>query len=292
MHILDHLEKLSVLLAVRDSGSLKRAAEALHVTQPAVTRTIQTLEMICGGELLRRTPKGVLFTPRGLALVELASEVRELVKRREPSFTAVNDEISGRFAIGTFESIAIFFWPQVLHKLQLVLPNLEVSLQTGRSTSQMSALIDGKIDLAVTVAPPRRKELETVDLFDEHLELYGSAATVSPSSTLIVFADALDQYQDEFNGCLRQAKIKAPKRILTDSFEVVRAMTVQGAGIGILPTRVANAKALGSGLRRLCDGSMAKATKHQICASYRKSKVVRPAIIAVKQVLLEAGLLA
>jgi LysR family hydrogen peroxide-inducible transcriptional activator len=290
MNIIDHLEKLSVLLVVRDTGSLKRAAEVLHVTQPAVTRTIQTLETICGGELLRRTPKGVLFTPRGLALAEMASEIREVVRRREPSLAAANDDISGRFGIGTFESIAIFFWPQVLRKLQLVLPNLEVSLQTGRSAAQMSALIDGKIDLAVTVAPPRRKEIETVELFDDHLELYGAAAAGSPSSTLIVFTDALSQYQEEFDRCLRTVKIKATKRILTDSFEVVRAMTVQGAGIGILPTRVANAKAPGSGLKRLCAGSMAKATKHYICASYKRSKVLRPTVRAVTQVLLEAGI--
>jgi len=287
MGIIDHLEKLSVLLAVRETGSLKRASETLRVTQPAVTRTVQTLEDVFGGALLRRTPKGVLFTPLGLAAVEMATELHDVVRRREPALASANPDISGRFLIGTFESIAIYFWPTVLRNLQLVLPGLEVSLQTGRSGDQMTALIDGKIDLAVTVDPPRRKGLEVVELFDDHLELFGSTTSDAAASTLILFADALRPHQETIEKCLRKVGLNPRRRIVTDSFEIVRAMTASGAGVGVLPTRVANARMPGPGLTRLCDGVMAQTTKHAICASYKSSTLEHPTLSAVLQVITD-----
>jgi DNA-binding transcriptional LysR family regulator len=76
-HFLAVLEKLRLFLVVLEEGSLRRAAERLHVAQPAITRQLKLLEHELGGRLLERTSTGVSPTNGGHAVAEKAKSLLE-----------------------------------------------------------------------------------------------------------------------------------------------------------------------------------------------------------------------
>ena len=289
LRILDHLEKLPLLLAISETGSLRQAAFRFNVSQPAITRSLRVLEEACGGELVKRTQKGASFTPRGYAVLALAKEITETVDQHVARLEALDSNLSGAITIGTYESIAVYYWPWILSELHTVLPNVEISMRTDRSAHLQKGLIKGDFDLVVSVAPTVHRGVVIRPLFRDYFELYGRAGqgAVAPT-TAILFEDGMAPFQDEIRVALRRFGTLANRRILTDSFEVVRAMTLGGGGIGVMPTRVAATASFGpgaKGLTPLTEGSLQKKTEHVIAASYLATRRENPVISSVLKVV-------
>lgn len=289
MNILDHLEKLPVLLALSQTGSLRQTAFRLNVSQPAITRSLRILEEACGGELVKRTQKGASLTPRGLSVLALATEIAESVREHTARIEAFDPELDGEIVIGTYESIAVYYWPTILRELQTALPNVEIAMRTGRSEELERALVKGEFDLVVTVAPKPRRGIVSVELFRDHLEIYIlKGLTPAAASSIILFQDVVATFDPEIRRVSRRYGLQPKRKVLTDSFEVVRAMTLAGVGLGVMPTRVA---AIGSPdgssrpLLALSGGIMQEKSEHVIAASYHSSRQEHPVISNVLRVV-------
>ncbi|HEX3487588.1 MAG TPA: LysR family transcriptional regulator [Micropepsaceae bacterium] len=145
------LEKLRLFLVVLEEGSLRRAAERLHISQSAVTRQLQSLELDLGGRVLERTSTGVRPTNGGHALAERA---KTLLADYDSTMAEARRLVRGeseRLRIGYIASAAEEYLGPALAVLRRAYPKLKVKMLDQTPGEMIAALRQGKIDLALTL---------------------------------------------------------------------------------------------------------------------------------------------
>lgn len=145
--MLDQITHLFRLQAIIEAGSMRRAAEVLCITQPALTRSIAQLEARFGQRLLDRHSRGVVPTAFGL-------QVLRSTRRMARHWAVIEEELmSGRRGAGTtLRVIAGPMWravvvPAVLGQLQQQFPDLIVELRNSFGQSGRQQLLDGGVDV-------------------------------------------------------------------------------------------------------------------------------------------------
>ena len=145
------LEKLRLFLVVLEEGSLRRAADRLHISQSAITRQLQLLEHELGGRVLERTSSGVRPTNGGNALVEKA---KKLLADYDSSMAEVRRLVRGeseRLRIGYIASATQEYLGPALAALRRAYPRLKVKMLDQTPGEMITALRQGEIDLAFTL---------------------------------------------------------------------------------------------------------------------------------------------
>ena len=134
-------------LAVAEMGKIQIAAEKLHTTQPALSRTIAKMEEQCGGQLFERIPSGVRLTALGSAIAE---QVRHLLREMELAEGEVAALVSGQK--GELRITAGPMWmraylPNVIRKFHDIYPGIQLQLRTKNYREAVRELADGSVDL-------------------------------------------------------------------------------------------------------------------------------------------------
>ena len=145
------IEKLRLFLVVIEEGSLRRAAEHLHISQSAITRQIQLLEHDLGGQILERASSGVRPTSRGQAL---ARKARGLLADYDSVMAEIRRLVRGesdRLRIGYLASAMQEYLGPGLAELRRAYPKLKVKMVDQTPGEIITALRGGEIDLALTV---------------------------------------------------------------------------------------------------------------------------------------------
>ncbi|MGI5127770.1 LysR family transcriptional regulator [Pseudonocardia sp. CA-107938] len=143
------LHQLDYLVAVVDEGSFTRAAARLHVSQPAVSAQIRKLEHELGEPLLDRAPTGVRPTAVGEAVLAEARTAVAAIGRIRETVTAHRGLLQGRVNVGVVGSGLPPQLPDLLASFARAHPGVEVSLTEGRGAERLTALLDGRSDLAI-----------------------------------------------------------------------------------------------------------------------------------------------
>lgn len=169
---------LESLLALLEHGSFTRAAEALHVSQPALSRRIRSLEHWAGAELVDRSTYPITLTPAG---VKLRAQAQDVVA----SLAAVRDEVRGRQlmpreAVRTALShtLASHFFPEWWATLTMDAPGLTSLLLPSNNLDAYDALLYGGCDLLLAYVDPvlphsfDQREVESVVLARDRLAPY------------------------------------------------------------------------------------------------------------------------
>ena len=154
------LRHLQLLVALDDLRNVSRVAGYLNITQPAVSKTLASVESGVGAALFERTPYGVEPTEQGACLIGVA---REVLAR----LTLVGDELlditEGRVArvnLGVLPAAAVALVPRVIARLQSVSTAVTVGVREGTMDALLPALRAGDIDLTVGVLPERPLGIE------------------------------------------------------------------------------------------------------------------------------------
>jgi DNA-binding transcriptional LysR family regulator len=145
------LEKLRLFLVVLEEGSLRRAAERLRISQSAITRQLQLLELDLGGRVLERTSSGVRPTNGGHAL---AAKAKILLVDYDSAMAEVRRLVRGeseRLRIGYIASAAQEYLGPALAVLRRAYPKLKVKMLDQTPGEMIIALRQGEIDLALTL---------------------------------------------------------------------------------------------------------------------------------------------
>src|SRR5262249_32006704 len=147
------LELLETFCAVADAGSLSKAAEALTLGQPAITRQIRTLERLLGAVLLIRTPQGVHLTPAGLAVLPhaRAAIVAARAGRRAASEASAEGTVRLRLATGLMAMQ--YLLPPVVEQFRALNPDIEVDLRPADQQVALQRLLGYEVDAAVIASP-------------------------------------------------------------------------------------------------------------------------------------------
>jgi len=145
------LEKLRLFLVVLEEGSLRRAADRLRISQSAITRQMQSLELDLGGRVLERTSAGVRPTNGGHALAERAKTLLADYDSTVAEVRRLGRGESERLRIGYVASAVQEYLGPALAVLRRAYPRLKVKMLDQTPGEMIIALRQGKIDLALTL---------------------------------------------------------------------------------------------------------------------------------------------
>jgi DNA-binding transcriptional LysR family regulator len=145
------LEKLRLFLVVLEEGSLRRTADRLRISQSAITRQMQSLELDLGGRVLERTSAGVRPTNGGQALAERAKTLLADYDSTMAEVRRLNRGESERLLIGYIASAVQEYLEPALAVLRRAYPRLKIKMLDQTPGEMIIALRKGKIDLALTL---------------------------------------------------------------------------------------------------------------------------------------------
>ena len=145
------LEKLRLFVVVLEEGSLRRAADRLRISQSAITRQMQSLELDLGARVLVRTSAGVRPTNGGQLLAERAKTLLADFDSTMAEVRRLKREESERLRIGYLASAVQEYLGPALAVLRRAYPRLKVKMLDQTPGEMIIALRQGKIDLALTL---------------------------------------------------------------------------------------------------------------------------------------------
>jgi LysR family transcriptional regulator, transcriptional activator of the cysJI operon len=140
---------LSVFITVADKRNFSRAAEELHMTQPAVSQQIQQLEKYIGTKLLLRTNKSVKLTKAGEIVYLHAKEITGLYKRMAKLVNELNNEPTGLLKIGASYTFGEYVLPHILARMKSLYPNIIPWVQIDNTRDIANAIISHELDVGI-----------------------------------------------------------------------------------------------------------------------------------------------
>lgn len=151
--------RLQVFHTVARLLSFTKAAEALHMTQPAVTFQVRQLEEHFNTRLFDRTHNRISLTDAGKKVYEFADRIFELYSEMENLVREMTGEISGAIAIGASTTIAEYMLPTLLGDFKEKYPDVSIHLKVSNSDGIVSMVENNLIDLGVVEAPVGNRNL-------------------------------------------------------------------------------------------------------------------------------------
>ncbi len=153
------LRQLRNVLAIFEKGSIGKAAEALHISQPALTKSLHRLEDELQVKLFERTSRGMTPTAYGECLYSHAQTVNIGIQNIRTNLQSLRSGLSGIVEVGAPPIIAPEVFPTALATLSKESPNVLVRLSTDLSPALIQKVVDGRLDFVVTftateVPPP------------------------------------------------------------------------------------------------------------------------------------------
>jgi LysR family transcriptional regulator, low CO2-responsive transcriptional regulator len=230
---------LGFLQIVR-TGSVTRAAHALGLTQPAVTKQIRALEAALDTPLVERQGRGVRLTRAGELLADAAQRSAAVFEDYLLAVGDLQQGKSGKLVIGAGVTTCVQLLPAWLREFRRRHPAIDVSVRTGTSRAVEDWVASAEVDFGFVTSEPRRQELLSRRLFEEEIVLVVEPAAASAEPVpleqlgLILFpkATGFRQYLDQRLGArLRAGKVKME----TDSIEAIKSFVAVGLGASFLP---------------------------------------------------------
>lgn len=244
MYLQDHLEKLVYFHEVAKKGSIVGASKSLNLTQPSVTKAIKILEEAVQSALFYRKARGVALTPQGEILFKYCGAFFNQLADLEKKMLEPDDPLAGVVRVGTYDSIAIYFWPKFLKDFMVDYPSIDIELSTNRSSVVQSKVESGELDVGLIIEPAPSKYLDVKILAKDVFQLYCSTdiqfdEDLKQNIPLIYMPDALSGKSKKGLKYLLNIEHVFKKQFKTSSLETTKELLINGLGVGLLPSIVA-----------------------------------------------------
>lgn len=141
------MDRYLALAAVLKEGSVTKAADVLHRTQPAVTLMLKSLEKELGFTILRRSRDGVSLTADGRTLYPLIENLLSSYQQVKKVAEEIRAPDTGVIRIGTISSVSCHILPEILRDFSALHPNIDYVMHQGDYTSNAAAIKSGAVDL-------------------------------------------------------------------------------------------------------------------------------------------------
>jgi len=171
------LHDLRVVMAVAQAGSMGRAAKLLATSQPAISRSIGTLEQALGVRLFDRNAQGIELTLFGDALVKRGTAVFDELVHGVKDIQFLSNPTVGDLAIGASIAVAEGFVCSVISRLSRRYPRMRFQVHATDTATAYQALLSRRVDLAIVHAidMPDRKLMDVEELLqDPHVVVAGA----------------------------------------------------------------------------------------------------------------------
>lgn len=243
--MLPSLRQLQYLKLLAEHGSFSRAAEAAHVSQPALSSGVQELERVLGAPVVERTRGNVQLTAVGAEAVKRAEDILARTEDLVEAARNAGKPLSGRFRIGVIPTIAPFLLPAKLPGVKAAYPALKLFIREDLTPRLIAALKAGQLDAAVIALPYAASGIDHARIGDDEIL---AAAPIGhrlavPGAIQPGSLKSEDLILLEDGHCLRDQAlaafdIEAPKGddvFAATSLHTLVQMVSSGLGISFLP---------------------------------------------------------
>jgi DNA-binding transcriptional LysR family regulator len=240
--------QLRAFLAVVETGSLGRAAEALHFSEPAVSRIIKRLEAQLHVQLFERRTTGMELTSFGHALLPYANRLSTEATHAIDEIDALRGLDRGTLRIGAVASAAVIILPAVLDRILARSPGLQIQITEAVEDKLAQALANNAIDIVLSGAIPGNPDIIQVGdpRFSDNYRVIASATHPLLDRKDLTIRDLHDmewvmppedaEPRRLFNSLLEQLNIAPPRvRVETRSPAAIKAMVARTQFLGWLP---------------------------------------------------------
>ncbi len=236
------LRQIRYFIQVVKLKSVTKAARALNMAQPALSRHIHALEYHFRTPLLVRTTRGVVPTEAGAKLATLGESLLGLVDQIREQVERSPEHIAGHVVIGMPQSVAGILAPAIIDYCQQNFPEISLRITEGLSIFLEEWLSQGKIDLAVLTRPTEASAIEYTPLVREQMVLVGSPKRMPTGITEIHFPDLApfpfviaDGFRKLVDPWAARLDIKFDYVIEVDSIVLIKELVTRGLAFSIVP---------------------------------------------------------
>jgi LysR family hydrogen peroxide-inducible transcriptional activator len=240
-----NIRDLKYIVAVAKEKNFAQASKKMYVSQPALSMQIKKLEQSLGVNIFERDKKNFLITPIGEEIIKKAEIIINESEQIKQLAKANNDPFSGSFYIGAFPTLASYFFPGFIKKINKKFPKLKIYLVEAKSLELIEKLKSGKIDCALLAMPINDEVIFGKKIFSENFMLATPKNHPLAKQNKIQLKDLKNQQLMllEDGHCLRDQALEICSMVNayenTDfqatSLETLRQMVASGTGITLIP---------------------------------------------------------
>lgn len=239
------LQQLVTFCTVVDEDGFTRAAEVLSISQPAVSKQVQSLEQNMQATLLIRSGRQMVLTPAGEVVYSYARRVIHTVDEMRSSLQNLTVPGYGRLSIGAVSTVALFTLPKLLGTFAEVRPLVTVHVRTGTVDDVLQMVLRNEIDIGLVTVPLNHELIRTVPLFRDRIMLvagpdtvWAREKTVTPERLAklpMIAYERNSKFRGYVDASFQAAGLTADVVMEFDSHEAVKAMVKAGLGVAMEP---------------------------------------------------------
>ena len=215
-----------------------RAALKLGVTQPTLTQSIARLESKLKISLFFRTKQGCMPTEAVALFYDKALKFKTFWEEVSRDIILTDGGLTGSFRLGCHQSVGGYILPPFFNQLTKTAPKIEFKLFHDLSRRIVEKIINYELDFGFVINPVKHPDLVLIKLGNDTITFWKSKKIINPPKK--IFAD-LNLFQVQTLLSKKTFKNMTEWQLVeTNSLELIRSLITEGAGIGILPGRVAN----------------------------------------------------
>ncbi|PWW44294.1 MULTISPECIES: selenium metabolism-associated LysR family transcriptional regulator [Paenibacillus] len=166
-----NFHQLHIFYTVAEKGSFSAAAQALHMTQPAVTMQIQSLEDYFGTKLLHRSTKKIELSEAGRTLLPHAKRSVELVRQTDEAMSAFTQMLQGRLQLGASLTIGEYVLPRMLGPFARQYPDISIVMKVMNTTQIMDDILKHQLNFGLIEAPVHHPDMIVEPVMQDELKL-------------------------------------------------------------------------------------------------------------------------
>lgn len=235
-------ELYRVFNEVANAGNITAASERLHISQPAVSKSIKSLEEQLGGPLFIRTKRGVILTEEGRELHNYIRTAIEYIRNAEHKFSDMVNLDVGTIKIGISRTLVKFYLLPYLEVFHKKYPNIKIEILTNMASELVPKLRNGLIDMVIANMPMKpqsdivvEKLVDIQDIFvvsrDYNIESYNINVEDLNNYSLILQPRG-NNTRDYLDSVMAKSNVYLNPEMVLASYGLVEDMAKIGYGIG------------------------------------------------------------
>ena len=239
-------QQLEMFVAVVELGNIRRAAERVFRTAPAVSIALKKLEDEVGAPLFTHSDRHHQeLTASGQLLYSYSTRILGLRRQAVAGLEALTKCNTGIVGVGANESTSLYLLPKLTHAFQEVHSGLTLETMCDNSESVIAALKDCHIDLALVAftGPSRalkkslimRDEIVLIVPPDHHLTKLSNVTIKDLASEVLIAEGAKSSLHEEISHAFQNSGTKLNIRVANVSIEGIKRMVSEGVGVGFVP---------------------------------------------------------
>ena len=165
------LQQLESLVCLVAEGTFSRAAKKMHLSQPSLTKHISNMEAILGMQVVQRQKTGVVLTPEGKIIFDLAGRILKLRDEAGEKIARLHENEAGDITLAASTIPATYILPHVLGRFRSIHPGIRVTVQSADSEEALDMILNGEKEIGFVGKKPLRGKLEAEPLWQDRLVL-------------------------------------------------------------------------------------------------------------------------